>query len=97
MNDQRANQPAAQNLAARRSCGKPFGGGLGTEGRLPFAGQPPDIPRCGLSFGPAHGRTPRLNARGWPRDRRIAARQSRLNTTDASQPVMTAIMAVTTP
>jgi hypothetical protein len=38
MNDQRANQPAAQNLAARRSCGKPFGGGLGTEGRLPVAG-----------------------------------------------------------
>jgi hypothetical protein len=59
---------------------KPFGGGLGTEGRSPNAGR--------LTF---------PDGAEFLRDRRIAGRQSRLNTTDASQPVMTAIMAVITP
>ncbi len=44
-----------------------------------------------LSSSPAKGR--RLNPGRRPGD----LRQSRLNTTDASQPVMTAIMALTTP
>jgi hypothetical protein len=49
------------------------------------------------------GRSPDADRRTVPdvaeflRDGRIAGRQSRLNTTDASQPVMTAIMAVITP
>jgi hypothetical protein len=59
---------------------KPFGGGLGTEGRSPNASR--------LTF---------PDVAEFLRDGRIARRQSRLNTTDASQPVMTAIMAVITP
>jgi hypothetical protein len=48
-------------------------------------------------IGPGRRREPVLNPGRWLRDKPDAARQSRLNTTDASQPVMTAIMAVTTP
>jgi hypothetical protein len=91
MNDQRAASAPGKALGAPS---KSFGAGAWAGRRSPPCS--PGVLGFGLSLS-SEGRAGRLNPGHWLRDEPNAARQSRLNTTDASQPVMRAIMAVTTP
>jgi hypothetical protein len=85
MNDQRASRSRKALGRARNATRR------SAAAWEPRVGSPACGSRRWLRSSPAKGR--RRNAGRLLRD----GRQSRLNTTDASQPVMTAIMAVTTP
>jgi hypothetical protein len=97
MNDLRKRERGSQNHAAPKLC-KPFGGGAWEPkvGRRSLASSWPCRDLAELMIGPATGRGGSIPAAGHAMSA-TQQRQSRLNTTEASQPVMTAIIAVTTP
>lgn len=96
MNDLRKRERASQNHAAPKLC-KPFGGGAWEPkvGRRSLACSWPWRDLAEVMIGPGTGRGGSIPAAGHAMS--ATQRQSRLNTTEASQPVMTAIIAVTTP